>query len=375
MIKIVFFNATMEMGGPARVINLWSNYFVNNEHEVEIVSNINVPLFYDFDKRVKYSILGIDKFKQKSKIKTIFKIYNFLRNRKNEVLIFNKGLYVSYLFTLKKMGLIDKSLKLVYIAHGGSSDFKTMYNSLLNYMINYTFDNIIALIDDYDNYNKRILMSKKRKIVNAIIPEYFSEIRKKITYIVNPVTFRSDIIPTYNEKVVLAVGRLDYIKGFDLLIESWKSIAKEYPQWKLKIVGSGDEKLALENQIKDLSLEKYIEMIPQQKDVKSLYLNSSISVMSSREEGFGMVTIEAMECGLPIVAFKNVGSLFLVKDNKNGLLCDIGDIEQLAINIKSLIADKSLRERMGKKSKELVKEFYIENIEQKWKPILGLNNE
>ena len=153
-----------------------------------------------------------------------------------------------------------------------------------------------------------------------------------------------------------------------------KSIAKEYPEWILKIIGSGDEKLNLENQIKDLSLEKYIEMIPQQQDVKSLYLNSSFYVMSSREEGFGMVTIEAMECGLPIVAFKNVGSLFLVKDKENGLLCDIGDTKQLSINIKSLIDDKSLRERMGKKSKELVEEFYIDNIAQKWDNIFEVQS-
>ncbi len=65
MQKIVFFNSTMQMGGPARVINLWSNYFVDNGYEVEVVSNIDVPLFYHFDGSIKYSILGIDKFQQK----------------------------------------------------------------------------------------------------------------------------------------------------------------------------------------------------------------------------------------------------------------------------------------------------------------------
>ena len=104
---------------------------------------------------------------------------------------------------------------MVYVANGGSSDFKTMYSNLLNFMIDYTFDNIIATVDDYDSYNKKISLSTNRRIINTIFPKYFNEIRKKITYIINPVTFRSDNISTYNKKVVLVVGRLDYIKGFD----------------------------------------------------------------------------------------------------------------------------------------------------------------
>lgn len=368
--KIVFFNSSMQMGGPARVINLWSNYFIKKGYEIEIVSNIDVPLFYDFDKKIKYSILSINKFKQTSKIKAFYKIYKFLKDRKDEILVFNKGLYIHYLFVLKKLGLIDKSLKLVYFAHGGSSDFKTMYNNLLNYIINYTFDNVIALHDDYDTcvYNDKKL---KRKIINFIFSNKWRCIKRKINYIPNPVTFSSDIVSTIEEKIVLTVGRLDYIKGFDLLIESWTDIIKQYPNWKLKIVGSGEEKLNLENKIKELSLEKYIEMIPQQQDVKSLYLSSSMYIMSSREEGMPMVVVEAMECGLPIVAFKNVGSLFLVKDNKNGLLCDIGDTKQLSTNIKYLIENKDLRKQMGIISKKLVREFYIDNLVSKWDPILN----
>ena len=64
--KIVFFNSTMEIGGPARVISLWGTYFVNKGYDIEVVSNIDVPLFYEFDKRIKYSVLGIGKFKQKT---------------------------------------------------------------------------------------------------------------------------------------------------------------------------------------------------------------------------------------------------------------------------------------------------------------------
>ena len=368
--KIVFFNSTMEAGGPARVISLWGNYFINNGYGVEIVSNIDVSLFYDFDKRIKYSILEIDKFKQKNKQKTLYKIYKFLKGRKNEILIFNKSLYISFLFILKKLSLIDKSLKLVYFAHGGSSDFKTIYNNLLNYMICFTFDEIIALHDDYENFEFKP-KTFRRKIINSIFPDQWQNIKEKINYIPNPVTFRSAKFADYNEKVVLAVGRLDHIKGFDLLLKSWKKVVKKHPDWKLKIVGSGVEKENLQKLISELSLQKYVELIPQQQDVKSFYLSSSIYVMSSREEGYGMVVVEAMECGLPIVAFANVGAKFLVKEKVNGFLCEVGDTESLANNIIHLIESKELREEMGKKSKELVQEFYIENLAHKWDRILN----
>ena len=360
----------MEAGGPARVINLWGNYFINSGYKIEVVSNIDTPLFYNFDRRIKYSVLGIEKFKQKNKLKTLYKIYRFLKGRKNEILIFNKGLYILYLFILKKIGLIDKSLKLLYFAHGGSSDFKTIYSNFVNYMIAFTFDEIIALHDDYDSFEFKP-NTFRRKIINNLFPNRWQKIREKINYIPNPVTFRSEKFADYNSKVVLAVGRLDQIKGFDLLVKAWEKVSKNYPDWKLAIVGDGDERKNLKNLIDELSLQQSVELVGAKKDVKSFYLSSSIYVMSSREEGYGMVVVEAMECGLPIVAFANVGAKFLVKNNVNGLLCEIGDIKAFSKNIITMIEDKTLRERMGKKSKALVKEFYIENLAHKWDRILN----
>lgn len=360
----------MEAGGPARVINLWGNYFVDNGCQTEVVSNIDVPLFYDFDKRIKYSVLGIDKFKQKNKLKTLYKIYKFLKGRKNEILIFNKGLYILYLFILKKIGYMDQSLKLVYFAHGGSSDFKSMYSNLVNYIIAFTFNEIVALHNDYDDFEFKP-KSFRRKIINAVFPNQWQKIRNKIHYIPNPVTFRSEELANYDSKVVLAVGRLDHIKGFDLLIKSWKKVSKKHYDWKLKIVGDGEERDNLEKLIDELSLQEQIELVGAKKDVKSFYLSSSIYLVSSREEGMPMVVVEAMECGLPIVAFANVGAKFLVKNDVNGLLCEVGDIETLANNIITMIDNKTFREKMGKKSKELVKEFYIENLAYKWDRILN----
>jgi len=365
----------MSMGGVPRVINIWANYFVNKDLDIELVSNIKVPLFYDFDSRIKYSILGIDQFNQSSRILALLRIYSFIRGRSDEVLVFNKALYINYLFLLRRLKLIKKDLKLVYFVHGGSSNFFTMYNSLTNCKINYVFDKIIALHDDHNDF-----VAQSQGLNDEVDSLKASKgcwlgIKQKISYIPNPVSFRSDVASLCDNKVVLAAGRLDYLKGFDLLIRSWENIAKIYPEWRLKIVGDGPERENLEELVAKLSLENSVSLLPRQKDIKSQYLSSSIYVMPSRREGFGMVTIEAMECGLPIVAFRNVGSKFLVKDNINGLLCDIGDNDKLSANIMKLINNVNLRVDMGRKSRELSKEFYVENIADKWHSVLGFDYE
>ena len=374
MKKIVFLNSTMQAGGPARVINLWSNHFIDKGYDVEIVSNIDVPLFYDFNKKVKYSILGIDKFQQRSRTRTFFKIFKFIDKRRNEIHIYNKALYIPYLYLLKKIGLIDKSIKLVYFAHGGSSDFITLYDNFKNYMIACTFDNVIALHNDYDSFDSSTVKKTfKRKIIDKIFKDYWQEIASKIVYIPNPVTFYVENPSNLMQKNVLAVGRLDKVKGFDLLIKSWKLICDDVGEWRLRIIGSGQEEDNLKRICEELDARN-IEFIPQQFDIKQYYIDSSIYVMSSIEEGYGMVVIEAMECGLPIVAFDNVGAKFLVKHGRNGLVSRTGDIATLSTNLKKLIDDFNLRLEFGKTSKEYAKKFHIENISPKWESILGKNN-
>lgn len=371
MKKIVFFNSSIQMGGPARIINLWCNYFSKKQYELEIVSNIDAPVFYDFDHSVKYSILGIDEFQQKSKLRTLFKIYFFLKNRKNEVLIFNKGYYIGYLFILKQFGILDNSLNLVYVVHGGTSDFKIIYNNLTTYMIHKTFKHIIVNYDDYDDFNKIISKSSKRIVIDKLIKDNFNYVKPKITCLLNPSTFKSSKTLSYDEKVVIAIGRLDYVKGFDLLIDAWSIIANQFSDWSLRIVGSGKEENKLRKKIKELDLESNIEMIPSSSDVQDLLINSSVYVMSSREEGLPMVVIEAMECGLPIVAFKSIGATLLVNENENGYLSEIADVKDLARNLEKLMLDKNLRKKNGFNSKKMAEQYHIENVASPWNHILS----
>ena len=359
------------MGGPSRVISLWADFFTLKGFQVEIVSNIDSEIFYKTNSRVIYTVLGIDEFKQQNKIKTFYKLYRFMRERKSELIIFNKGSYITYIFLLKFFRLFDQSIKTIYFSHGGSSNFKVISSNLHNYMIAKTFDYIFSLHNDYDNYQAKIEKSIKRKVIDYLVPHYFKKIQNKLIYIGNPVSFRTSRISNYKNNKILAIGRFDPVKGFDLLIKAWGLISKKYPNWSLNIVGEGNEESNLIKLIKSLDIESQVKVLPRTDNVKSYYLQSSIYAMSSIKEGLGMVLLEAMECGLPIVAFKSVGAKHLVSNKKNGFLINVANVESFAKKIEFLILNENLRREFGINSKILARKFYIENIYKAWEPIMS----
>lgn len=149
-------------------------------------------------------------------------------------------------------------------------------------------------------------------------------------------------------KTVLSVGRLTSCKGFDLLIEAWKTVAVIHPDWSLKIAGGGDDKEKLNDLITKYDLSASVSILPPTKDVLSLYLSSSLYVLASRFESFGLVLIEAKSCGIPVVAFDcPYGPCNIVKDGIDGILVKPENVKILADRISYMISDDKLRKRMA----------------------------
>lgn len=170
-------------------------------------------------------------------------------------------------------------------------------------------------------------------------------------------------------KRVLAVGRLDYQKGFDKLIQAWKLVKEdsELSDWKLDIFGQGEWKEKLLNEIKEFELEDSLEIHAPTTDIGQEYVSSSILVMSSNYEGFPMVMIEAMACGVPVVSFAfKCGPKDIIRHQENGLIVSEGDIVALAKALSFMMKDNALRAHCAQNAREFIAEYSEEVIMKKW---------
>lgn len=177
-------------------------------------------------------------------------------------------------------------------------------------------------------------------------------------------------IAALDKKVVIAAGRYVPQKGFDLLVPAFSKVIEKYPDWKLKIFGSGEDEQLLRQQIFDYKAYNNIFLMPKTNDIIGEMLNSSIYVLSSRYEPFGMVIIEAMSVGVPCVSFACTGPVEIIKNKEDGLLVEEGNIDELANSLMTLMEFEELRKEYGRKAKKNVERYTFNVVGDKWENIL-----
>ena len=170
-----------------------------------------------------------------------------------------------------------------------------------------------------------------------------------------------------DKKAILTVGNLVEIKGHKYLIEAMNEVVKHRKDVLCIIVGSGKLKNKLEKQIKKLKLEDHVKLVGgKTHDEIPIWMNAAdLFVLPSLRESFGVVQIEAMACGKPVVA-SNVGGIpFVVEEGKTGLLFESGNVEDLADKIMTILENEELREKMGEAGRERAKEFTWDKIAER----------
>ena len=168
-------------------------------------------------------------------------------------------------------------------------------------------------------------------------------------------------------RMLLAVGRLDAQKGFDLLIATFQRLVEDFPDWMLVILGEGPDRAALEQQVQSVGLTDRIRLPGRAGNVGRWYAAADLYVMSSRFEGFPNTLVEAMAHGLPVVSFDcDTGSRDIVRHGVDGLLVPAGDTDALEGALRGMMADPSLRQRFAQRAVEARERFSIEKIAAMW---------
>ena len=190
---------------------------------------------------------------------------------------------------------------------------------------------------------------------------------KNVSVIPNPILNVTYLLSDLTEKKVISVGRLSQQKNFSSLINAWVSVYSAYPDWHLEIWGDGHLKQELNCLIGKLRLTESVHLNGYTDDVMTNYAKASLFVCSSNFEGFGMVILEAMSCGLPVVSYDcPCGPRDIITEGKDGYLVPMGDEQALAERICYLIEHEDERLIMGKAALEKSKQYALDIIIDKW---------
>jgi len=358
-------------GGADRVIIEKANYFADvfgyNVFIITTQQN-NQPLYFPLSTKVTHIDMGVDfnlqykhgflkrgfiYFQLMSKYKKC--LSETLINLKPDITLTSIGRDIDFITTIK-----DGSLK-VAEAHVAKKFIRN--NHLLQQKGG--LYKIVGRI-----WNKKMENAIQKFTELVVLTQNDSNEWKKYrtsTVIPNSLPFYPSSVGNCTNKTVISVGRLEEQKGYDLLIEAWKIVAMKFPDWTLKIYGQGTLHRQLTKQIIEANLQENIMIVEPVKNIADHYLQSSIFVLSSRFEGFGMVLIEAMACGIPAVSFDCPhGPSDIIKNNVDGYLVKNGDIDQLAEKICFLMDNEDKRKSIGQQARQNVTRYDREVIMNEW---------
>ena len=388
MIKVCFFmNSPFTMGGEQRVTRILANYLSS-------IDNYKVYFLLDSTERITNSKL------LNSNIEIIYlNEMNYINRLKTK--IFNK---ISMLNS--KTGIIKNNKYLLSKTYC----IKSREEEIANIINNYNFDYVIGVASKYfgilsiikNRINSNIIAwehscfkayfeTKGRRFYNqnAFINDLFSkidnyvvqtkddykQIKNKYNYktivINNPNTFnlKNGTSSKLNNKIFLAIGRMDKVKGYDILIKSFKIFHEQNNEWKLYLVGDGKMLKHYKKMVSKYNLNDYVIFEGNQNDVSKYYLNSSIYMMTSLWEGWGMVVTEAMQYGLPVIS-NNLPCVHEIFEKEYcGIIVEKGTPTFYAEAMISLVKN-GIYKTMRRNCQNRAKNFDISIIGKKWKSIL-----
>lgn len=372
--KIVYCTpALYSAGGTERVVSLKANYFADvlgYDVTIIVTEGKNSNSFFHLSDKVEVINLGLN-FEEIWNVSFIEKVFLYLKKqRKYKKLLKRELMRIRPDITITTL---RREINFINEINDGSRKIGEQHLSRSNYRkTDPRFTNICEKIF-YRWWKNRIVYSltKLDKLV-VLTPDAASEWTevKNIIMIPDPLPIKVESCSTRSSKRVITIGRYSYEKGYDLLLKVWSIVEKKLSDWQLDIFAMGDPTPYVK-MMDDLSIDKKrCHLNSSVVDVEDEYMKSSILVQPSRTEGFGLVIVEAMSCGLPVVSFDcENGPRSVITNGEDGFLIPPFDVEMFANSLMRLMSDDDLRESMGEKGKQNSQRYDIDIVGQQWKQL------
>jgi len=324
------------------------------------------PPFYPFPEKVRMTDLGINYSEDNGK-GAWKKITGYLRKRKEHkrkltaLLLKEKPDIVVSLYPSESSFIPD-------IKDGSKKVLELHYCKF--FRLQYGRKGLLGWIDKLRTRQDEQIVRRFDKFVVLTNEDrgYWGNL-PNIEVIPNAAMHVSDAYSDVMNKRVIAVGRLDYQKGFDRLVQAWQLVRHtgKFTDWKLDIFGQGEWREMLQQMIDKAELQDSVRLNRPTKQIGEEYVKSDMLVMSSNYEGFPMVMIEAMACGLPVVSFDyKCGPKDIIQPGINGLLVPNGDIQALADAMMKVMEDEAYRKMLSLNARKVVDTYSEQAVMSQW---------
>lgn len=372
-LKIVYLTPALYMaGGVERVLSLKASYMAENyDYDITIIltEGKDKPLFYPLSDKIRVINLNIG-FEELWTCSFLKKIVVYLKKQR-----IYKRLLTQELMRLRPditVSLLRREINFLTSIKDGSRKVGELHINRANYR-NFDAEGMGIVKRLFSKFWMLELVQNLKRLECLVVltdkdREAWAEISNVIT-IPNPLTLSPTQISPLTEKRVVAIARYSHEKGIDLLLEAWAKVEQQ-TDWRLDVFGDGDRTM-YEEQIDRLQIDRQrCQLHGRTSNVEKEYLSSSLFVLSSRFEGFGLVLVEAMACGLPVVSFNCPwGPSGIISDGIDGLLAENGNVTQLAEKMLVLIQSPEYLSQMAEAAQKKSERYRIEHIAKQWKKL------
>lgn len=365
--KLIYLIAgTRHSGGMERVLANKANWLVKHGHEVCIVTTDQEgeEPFFKLDERIKcYDLaIGYERNNGGGFINKLihYPFKQYQHKKKLEKLLNEQKADIVVSMFCNDAGFLPK-------IKDGSRKVLEIHFSRYK-LLQYGRKGLWALTDKWRSANyEKIARRFDRFVVLTEQDSLYWKGLDNIMVIPNARTFTYKEAAPLENKEVLAVGRYNFQKGHERLLDAWAIVHKEMPEWKLRILGDGELRSEMEQQANKLRIASSIIFGRAKHSVKDIYQQASIYAMTSRYEGLPMVLLEAQAAGLPIVSFDcKCGPKDIIEDGQNGFLVQDGDIRTFAQKLLYLMKNEEARKEMGRDAFVDSERFDEEHIMKQW---------